>query len=560
MPKVNLNIPIDVSAPKDKLVQEPWANSYSIAKKEGEAGGVKGTLEVFCVDCHAKGKIELGGSAEWHLTEGLKKLEGNIKGNLEAQIALGIVADVTKEEKFEHELAKLTPPGFSIPKIFDIGPFVALRATAEVNLSLKGQALAGVKLTIPEFEGSVNLKEPEKSKKLELQPKLEKIFEAKAAISATAGIGLPVAIGLGISIHPLNFKKNLELVEKPMVEGIIKAEISTDGSPTDGKCKGLDWNIVFKNTVYFNAADIQQFTINEFSKDLAKGCLEIPGISGGTTTTTGDATTATGDTTTATDDSSPTTTAETTAATTDAATAAKRHANAMPTLLPRSNSTSNSTWLPYDESDYTFIEDNDNDFTDHEENVEFNQLAHESEQDSRNDTAGNSFEEGDRFITIKSVNGNLQLSLDNDGNIRPYSSKYRGIRWTENEGLVFADESTRILHYYPDTMNKLGVSRIRGSSDDKIPKTADLVVLHPAQTGDTETPYVYAAADSQGNTFHLLTCTYKKGPSKLFLAKTVKTGIETLKEENLRYIVTGGVVEECVEYPWVVPAGAEGPE
>lgn len=120
MPKVNLNIPIDVSAPKDKLVQEPWANSFSIAKSESDGpGGVKGKLEVFCVDCHAKGKIDLGGSAEWHLTDGLRKLEGNIKGNFEAQIALGIVAELEKEEKFEHELAKLTPPRFSIPKIFE---------------------------------------------------------------------------------------------------------------------------------------------------------------------------------------------------------------------------------------------------------------------------------------------------------------------------------------------------------------------------------------------------------------------------------------------------------
>ena len=128
-----------------------------------------------------------------------------------------------------------------------------------------------------------------------------------------------------------------------------------------------------------------------------------------------------------------------------------------------------------------------------------------------------------------------------------YSSKYLSIRWEENDGLVFADESTRILHYYPNTMNKLGVSRIRGTSDDKLPNTADLVVLHPAATGDAKTPYVYEASDSLGNVFHLLTCTYSKGPSKLFLAKDVTKGVQTLSEEKLRYIVTGGIVESCFE-------------
>lgn len=281
--------------------------------------------------------------------------------------------------------------------------------------------------------------------------------------------------------------------KSPWFEGSIKAEISTDGSTVSAPCKGLDWNVRFRNTVYFNAADNKQFTINEFSKDIAKGCLEIPGIGGTTTTATTAETTATTGTettgeTTATTAETTATTAETTAttegATTEATpattdntpteTAAKRalHARAvettaLPTLIARD---SNSTWLPYNETDFAWIEDNDNDFTDREENFVFDQLASNSIADAQGDTSGNPFEEGDKYITIKSVNGNLQLALDNDGNIRPYSSKYIGIRWEENEGLVFADESTRVLHYYPSTMKKLGVSRIKGLLTKRYPR------------------------------------------------------------------------------------------
>jgi hypothetical protein len=100
-PNVDFDLPINVAPPPDKLKQEPWPNSLPIHKFEGEAGGVKGTLEVFCVNCHFTGKIEFAGSAEWHLTEGLKKCQANIKGNAEAQLAIGLVAEATREDKFE---------------------------------------------------------------------------------------------------------------------------------------------------------------------------------------------------------------------------------------------------------------------------------------------------------------------------------------------------------------------------------------------------------------------------------------------------------------------------
>lgn len=73
-------------------------------------------------------------------------------------------------------------------------------------------------MTIPPFEGTVDLIDASKSKPLELKPEFEKIFEADAQLTATAGISLPVAVGLGISIPPAKgFKKDLEIVEKPTI-------------------------------------------------------------------------------------------------------------------------------------------------------------------------------------------------------------------------------------------------------------------------------------------------------------------------------------------------------
>jgi len=77
--------------------------------------------------------------------------------------------------------------------------------------------VAGGKLTVQEFEGRLDLKDPRNSKPLAIEPKFEKIFEAQAQLTATAGISLPIAIGLGVSVPPVNFKKDVELVEKPTV-------------------------------------------------------------------------------------------------------------------------------------------------------------------------------------------------------------------------------------------------------------------------------------------------------------------------------------------------------
>jgi hypothetical protein len=450
-----------------------------------------------------------------------------------------------RSNRYYSEIARLNPPlvSFQIPKIIEIGPFIALRATAESKVTLKGQVLAGAKLTIPPFEGNLDLVDASKSKPLELKPELEPIFEAKAEISVTAGLGLPVAIGLGISIPPIKFKKDAEFVEKPMIEAAIKAEIATDGTPTSSPCKGIDWSIFFKNTVYLNAFDIKQFTINEFKKDIKKGCLEIPGL--GSRTTSGDAAKRNLNA------RNPTTTSLAVSPASPISTASASNG------LTSANR--NATWLPYHKKNYAFIENNANDFTEYEKTTQFANLANKALGHQSNDTV-DPFQQDDKFIQIKSVDGQVQLTLDNDGNMRPYSAEYKALRWTESEGLVFAGENSRILHYYPDTMTKLGVSRIRGSEYDKIPKTADLVVLHPAATGNQKVPYLYEAADSLGNVFQLVTCNYNKGPSKLFLAKDLDKGIETLKQVDLRYIVTGGIVEECIGYPWVVPAGAQGNE
>ena len=102
-------------------------------------------------------------------------------------------------------------------------------------------------------------------------------------------------------------------------------------------------------------------------------------------------------------------------------------------------------------------------------------------------------------------------------------------------------------------MEKFGVSRLRGAWQNNIPKTADLIFLVPESTSLSDVPYAYVAVSSTKEQFHLITCAFTDNTSKVFVAKNVTSGIQTLKEEQLRYIVTGAVVKECAELAWVAP-------
>lgn len=191
-----------------------------------------------------KGEINVAGRAEWNIVDGLKALEASTNGNIDSQLAIGLVAQAEAKQEFTADLFRLTPPppaGFSLPGLIDIGPFLQLSAKAEVSVTIKGQVLAGLTMKIPDFKGKLDFLDASKSTKEGFEPQFEKIFEANAEVAATAGIGLPVAIGIGVNIPPLKFKKDAELVDKPSLESEFK--FSTDGV---GSCKGIDWNIKCK--------------------------------------------------------------------------------------------------------------------------------------------------------------------------------------------------------------------------------------------------------------------------------------------------------------------------
>ena len=160
------------------------------------------------------------------------------------------------------------------------------------------------------------------------------------------------------------------------------------------------------------------------------------------------------------------------------------------------------------------------------------------------------------YLTIHDLSGNNELVADLDGNIY-YAAPGNGTLFASVSGFVEGDASGRFFHYYTDAMTTYNVSRLRLSNEAHIPITAEFVGLAPVNYDEqSSTPDVYVAMDTNDGVFFPVTCDIQDQESKAFVVTEIAQGIARLKEENLRYTVTGGVVQDCYFLPWAAPNGS----
>lgn len=124
---------------------------------------------------------------------------------------------------------------------------------------------------------------------------------------------------------------------------------------------------------------------------------------------------------------------------------------------------------------------------------------------------------------------------------------------SDNDGAIGFNKALKPLHFYRDSMNALGVSRVRSSDATKVPMNAEAVVMVPTASADGSSLYVAAANNQQ--IFHPVACNFADGSSaKIFLAKDVAAGIKTLQSEDSIESVTGGKVTKCLPLSLAVGA------
>lgn len=124
---------------------------------------------------------------------------------------------------------------------------------------------------------------------------------------------------------------------------------------------------------------------------------------------------------------------------------------------------------------------------------------------------------------------------------------------------IVGDGNSRLFHYYTDSMERIGVSRLRIHNSLTVPKGAvfvtfvsgnDLGYLDP-RLSDGKNVF-WAARDHLMRKFYPVLCTYKnaaENPPKLFLVRDLDAGLVRLTMPAIESSVTGGAVSKCFFAP-----------
>jgi hypothetical protein len=152
------------------------------------------------------------------------------------------------------------------------------------------------------------------------------------------------------------------------------------------------------------------------------------------------------------------------------------------------------------------------------------------------------------YATVTDTTNTLSLLTADDGNLyinltnSSQAANTTADSFAFYDNTLFGDAQDRYLHYYPSTMSSVGASRIRLAPWGSIPHTAQLINLAPISAGGQT---ILVAVDTLGKFFWLYVCAIANQQNKVFLANNPTNGAGILQDPQLRFTVTGGLVNDC---------------
>lgn len=225
------------------LVSSPWGSAYQLYHKAGasNSGAASGDVTIYCVNCGVSGSVSIGGSASLNIIHGLTAAQVGVTGNIAAGLQLGIDANAQISQTFRTQIASTGMPGFSVPGIFIIGPIITLEAEMDLEVTAQGQLLVGATMSIPNFNAHLDLVNSKNTQSTGFTPQFQKVFNASGQISASAAIGLPLSIGIGIEAPLIKFKKVVALTDTPSVA--VSAVYSASSSQRAACNNGIAYSL-----------------------------------------------------------------------------------------------------------------------------------------------------------------------------------------------------------------------------------------------------------------------------------------------------------------------------
>lgn len=569
----------------NQLQDSPWGQAYNIyhVEKKGttKAGGsYDASLDLYCVDCHFNAGVTVHGEITWSALK-RKVYTGyvSMNGNVDAGVYLGLDAKASFEAKQTRNVLKQGIPGagVAVKKVFSAGMVVSIDVTAAVGLNAQTQILAGVGMTIPNFQAKLDFVNGG-SYANGFTPQFTNRFEANGSATATLELGLPIGLAAEISVLGFN-PYAIGLKNTPSIKGTAALSVGTANTlQSDASCNNgleLSLGVADVTSVEF-LGKVKEFAKFEKDKLLSK-CIQIPGLAQLPPSTGGGDAAASGDDTTAADSS---------------------FVDDNGTFAGTGDQDGSGDQVDVPAADdNSFTDDASDQQTDvarrrsyrrsilkaRDTNTTTNGTAYGSFTETYNSTAGDvtyfnatsgaSFNSSDAAGlanvtttygddlsngTLSSDNTTQTLIYDSTGSYVLGQDEYNNFflddaanaeaqyQFTAVDDVVVTDVSDRAMFYYPDEMTALGVSRFRIADTTQIPTAADFITLTPIDADEsTSTPGVYLAVDSEDNAYYTMYCNIDGLGGKIFLVDDLDAGAKTLMRTDLEMVITGGVVTDC---------------
>jgi hypothetical protein len=249
---------------------------------------------VQCARCGVHVNIDIDGQLAFSInngiTEGSISFVNNDPLTLDAQFGTSADASVsgskgpsrTIKSKKTKDLKSIPFGGLAIPGILNLGPQVTFGVAVGLEASGKVEILAGGSVSIGAGHAIASLKG--KNEIVGFVPSFDPVFRAKGEFSLTGGIGLPVALEVGLSVLNGKFKETVGLVNTPSI--YVKAtailELQARGESMDlqtreeSTCKnGVQLKVGAKNRMHVAGFDVLEYELADipiFEKDL--GCVK----------------------------------------------------------------------------------------------------------------------------------------------------------------------------------------------------------------------------------------------------------------------------------------------
>ncbi|KAI9162978.1 hypothetical protein HJFPF1_04573 [Paramyrothecium foliicola] len=580
----------------------PWGDAIQLFKEEmPSSNGLSGHVNVYCVGCSVNGHAKLFGKAKWVPFKGIEEGFIEVNADLQLGLKLGIDAAVQFTHTKHFDLFSMGLPGLSFG-VISIGPRIDVGANVGLEASAEGKLLAGAEMGLQNAVARLDFKDKDKTDVSGFNPNFVPVFEAEGRIKASASLGLPVGIHIGIKIAM--FDLSAGIVDEPSIKAT--AEVAGKVSLVDGDleggitetngCKGISGQLSWRNKLDLKASFFKDKNILDTNDQLlTEVCIPIgnqdkpapPAIDPPATEPPAtvpelpapahevpaeppveppanfpadpvppvDAPPAeppldthpaeevpTPEFPVETAVETPTETPVETPAGTPVDTPVEPAETPIKTpvqVTPVPNLPSGAP-KPSGKPTLTSAKPSARP-TSVKPSITVETSAKPTATSEPHEPFRN--EDGLEFASL--LSSSSKVAACSNGNMYVVSKDGKNTPscsdlWAFKEDALVADGTSRALHYYNNTMAILGISRLRIDHESRTPEGGVLIAWAP----DVKNK-MYIAVDPDDNFFYPIACAYENGNAKVFLAKDPEEGVKTLKSKDVQYSITGGKVKDC---------------